>query len=347
MGVVNGFVEKLWLHLVLPVHSDNFHSLICKVFLAHPAAFSLKALMQKQSSPQEPFDLTRFVANASELVDAALDRMIPSVKTKPSTIHQAMRYSLFAGGKRMRPTLCLAAAQACDGRRQDAIPMAAAVECIHTYSLIHDDLPAMDNDDFRRGKPTSHKVFGDGIAVLAGDALLTQAFEILAKAKAPNRYPHRILVSELAHASGSLQLIAGQVADLEGEGKTLSQRDLRYIHERKTSALLCCAVRLGGMSANCSAAKLAALTSFGYHVGLAFQVVDDILDMTQSSEKLGKTAGKDTAAQKATYPAILGLEKSRRIAGQLTEKAFASLRQFKGNAVALEALADYLLKRDH
>ena len=168
----------------------------------------------------------------------------------------------------------------------------------------------MDNDDFRRGKPTNHKVFGEGIAVLAGDALLTQAFEIAAQAKGWPRYSHRDLILEIAIASGSLQLVAGQVADLEGEGKKLSVNELRYIHERKTSALLCCSVRLGGMSANCTPAQLKALTDFGYNVGLAFQVIDDILDVTQTSEQLGKTAGKDVAVQKATYPAIVGLEKS-------------------------------------
>ena len=257
-----------------------------------------------------------------------------------------MRYSLFAGGKRLRPALCLAAAEACGGRATDAAPLACAVECIHTYSLIHDDLPAMDNDDFRRGKPTNHKVFGEGIAVLAGDALLTQAFEIAAQCRVRPRYSHQTIVLELARASGSLQLIAGQVADLEGEGKKTSAAQLRYIHERKTSALLCCSVRLGGMSANCSPAQLAALTSFGYHVGLAFQIIDDILDVTQTSEKLGKTAGKDTAAQKATYPSIVGLEKSRAIARQLTNRAFDALKIFRGRATVLDALAKFLFERD-
>ncbi len=295
----------------------------------------------------ESFQLSSFVESVSVDVDRALDKAIPHARTRPSTIHQAMRYSLFAGGKRMRPAVCVAAAAACGGRRSDALPMAAAVECIHTYSLIHDDLPAMDNDDFRRGKPTSHKVFGEGIAILAGDALLTQAFEILANARHSNRYPLRLLTLELARAAGSLQLIAGQVADLEGEGKQLKLQELKFIHERKTSALLCCAVRLGGMSAGCSAGELAALTTFGYNVGLAFQVIDDILDVTQSTEKLGKTAGKDTTAKKATYQALVGLEKSRRIARQLTERAFAALAIFRGRATALEALAEYLLKRDH
>lgn len=279
------------------------------------------------------------------MIDQALNQWIPSARTKPATIHQAMRHSLFAGGKRVRPILALASAEACGGREEDAMPLACAVECIHTYSLIHDDLPALDNDDYRRGLPTSHKVFGEGIAVLAGDALLTQAFELVAQAKPTKRYPVRDMVMDLAKTSGSLQLIAGQVADLEGEGKKLTRNSLQYIHERKTSALLTCSARLGGMSANCTPRQLQALSDFGYHIGLAFQVIDDILDVTQTTEQLGKTAGKDIAADKATYPAIVGLKKSERIAEELTGKAFAALKPFKGKAVALEAMADYLLKR--
>jgi geranylgeranyl diphosphate synthase type II len=304
------------------------------------------SVQRGHSRPGQPFDLQTFLVSRSEAVNAALHNFLPSETTKPATIHKAMRYSLFAGGKRMRPALCLAAANACGGRDTDALPLACAVECIHTYSLIHDDLPAMDDDDFRRGKPTCHKVFGEGIAILAGDALLTQAFEIAAKSKGWPRYSHQKIVLELAHAAGSLQLIAGQVADLEGEGRKLSAKELQYIHERKTSALLCCSVRLGGMSANCTPAQLEALTEFGYNVGLAFQIIDDILDVTQTSEKLGKTAGKDTASQKATYPAIVGIEKSRRIAERLTRRAFAALKTFKGRAVALEALGEFLLQRD-
>ena len=297
-------------------------------------------------APTKAFNLNQFLATRTDAVNAALDRFLPSEKTKPATIHKAMRYSLFAGGKRMRPAVLLAAAEACRGTDAAAMPLACAVECIHTYSLIHDDLPAMDNDDYRRGKLTNHKVFGEGIAVLAGDALLTQAFEIAAQSRGWPRYSHRDLILEIAKASGSLQLVGGQVADLEGENKKLSIAELKFIHERKTSALLCCSVRLGGMSANCTPAQLKALTDFGYNVGLAFQVIDDILDVTQTSEQLGKTAGKDVAVQKATYPAIVGLEKSRNIAAQLTAKAFAALEIFKGKAVALEALAEFLLKRD-
>ena len=303
-------------------------------------------MKSKAARSQSPFDLPAFLGTRAAAVDRALDRFLPAATAKPATIHRAMRYSLFAGGKRIRPALCLAAAAACGGDQSAAMPLACAVECIHTYSLIHDNLPAMDNDDYRRGKLTNHKVFGEGIAVLAGDALLTQAFEIAARCRGWARYSHQTVILELACAAGSLQLIAGQVADLEGEGKGISAPQLRYIHERKTSTLLCCSVRLGGMSANCTLAQLKALTRFGHNVGLAFQVIDNILDVTQSSEKLGKTAGKDARAQKATYPSIVGLDRSRQIATELTDRAFSSLKMFQGKAAALEGLADYLLRRD-
>jgi geranylgeranyl diphosphate synthase type II len=292
------------------------------------------------------FDLQRYLAEQTAAVDRALDRLLPPVNAKPATIHKAMRYSLFAGGKRMRPALCLAAAEACGGKISDAMPLACAVECIHTYSLIHDDLPAMDNDDLRRGKPTNHKVFGEGIAILAGDALLTEAFGLACLCEGAARRLQREIILELAEAAGSKQLIAGQVADLEGEGKDISAGQLRYIHERKTSALLRCSARLGGMSADCNPRQLQALSDFGYNVGLAFQIIDDILDVTQTSEQLGKTAGKDMTAQKATYPKIVGMEKSRKIAAQLTERAFGALDIFRGKASALAALAEFLLKRD-
>ena len=296
-------------------------------------------------SENRAFKLKKYSRQRAKQVDTALGHYLPTARTKPATLHQAMRYSLFAGGKRIRPLLTFAAAEACNGKLGDAMPLACAVECIHTYSLVHDDLPSMDNDDFRRGRPTSHKVYGEGVAILAGDALLTQAFEIAAKARGWPRYRHAALIAELTETAGSLQLIAGQVADLEGESKQLTLPQLRYIHERKTSALLTCSVRLGGMSANCTPTQLKALTDFGYHVGLAFQVIDDILDVTQTTQQLGKTAGKDQAASKATYPAIVGLEKSKKIAKQLTTKAFAALKPFKGKAIALEALAGYLLNR--
>ena len=303
-------------------------------------------LDSKLPTPAGQFDLDHYLRKLTKAVNRALHRLLPPAQTKPATIHQAMRYSIFAGGKRLRPALCLAAAEACGGRTADAMPLACAVECIHTYSLIHDDLPAMDDDDFRRGQPTNHKVFGEGIAILAGDALLTQAFEIAAKCKAASRYPHQAMISEIAVAAGSLHLIAGQVADLEGEGKEISPAQLRYIHERKTAALIRASVRLGAMSANATASQLKAIGDFGFNVGLAFQVIDDILDVTESSAQLGKTAGKDTKAAKATYPAILGLEKSRRIAAGLTRKAFDSLRVFRTKAETLEAIAAFLLGRN-
>jgi geranylgeranyl diphosphate synthase type II len=309
-------------------------------------AFPTRRAPARTPAAAAAFGVGAYLSARTTAVNRALDGFLPRATARPATIHKAMRYSLFAGGKRLRPALCLAAAEACGGDIEEAMPLACAVECIHTYSLIHDDLPAMDNDDYRRGKLTSHKVFGEGVAILAGDALLTQAFEIAAQARAWPRYAHRDLILELARAAGSLELIAGQVADLEGEGRQLAPAQLRYIHERKTSALLCCAVRLGGMSANCPPGQLQALTRFGYNVGLAFQVIDDILDVTQSSEALGKTAGKDAAAHKATYPALLGLAKSRQIATRLTDRAFAALRPFRGRAVALEALAAHLLRRD-
>lgn len=291
--------------------------------------------------------LAEYLTDRSQLVDRALDRFLPRATTKPATIHKAMRYSMFAGGKRMRPVLTLAAAEACGGKLDAALPAACAVECIHTYSLIHDDLPCMDDDDLRRGRPTNHKVFGEGIAVLAGDALLTIAFEILASATATSRYPIAAQVRELAGASGSQWLIGGQVADLEGEGRKLNGNELRYIHRCKTAALLTSSIRLGGMSANASPAKLKALTDFGQSLGLAFQVIDDILDVTQTTEKLGKTAGKDVKAIKATFPAIYGLEKSRTEARKLTAAAHAALKSFGRQAQRLREISDYLLAREY
>lgn len=282
-----------------------------------------------------------------QAVDLALNRLLPRASAKPATLHKAMRYSLFAGGKRIRPILALAAAEACAGATADALPAACAVECIHTYSLIHDDLPCMDDDDLRRGRPTSHKVFGEGVAVLAGDALLTIAFEILAGAPASARYPTSALVRELAVASGSRWLIGGQVADLEGEGRRLGPADLKYIHRCKTAALLTCAIRLGAMSANASPARLKSLTAFGQALGLAFQVIDDILDVTQTTEKLGKTAGKDAEAVKTTYPAVFGLEKSRAEARRLTAQAHAALAPFGARGARLREIADSLLAREY
>jgi geranylgeranyl diphosphate synthase type II len=292
-------------------------------------------------------ELKRYLIARQKEVDGALDRFLPKATVSPATIHKAIRYSLFAGGKRLRPILCLAAAEACGGKTNTALPLACAVECIHTYSLIHDDLPSMDNDDLRRGRATCHKVFGDGIAILAGDALLTIAFEIAARVRTASRYDLREIFREITSAAGSRKLIAGQVADLEAEGRRINRAQLRYIHENKTAALLTASVRLGAMAANATAKQLAAITAFGRALGLAFQVIDDILDVTQTSEKLGKSAGKDVAAKKATYPAVIGLEKSRMEARRLTSEAHTVLKSLGDNAVVLRALADYLLQREY
>jgi geranylgeranyl diphosphate synthase type II len=293
-------------------------------------------------------NLKAYLRTRQREIDRALNRYLPKANTKPGTLHKAMRYSLFAGGKRLRPILCLAAAEACRGNVDDALPLACALECIHTYSLVHDDLPSMDNDDFRRGRPTCHKVFGDGIAVLAGDALLTIAFEIVSRAKPAPLYDMSTLLREIAVAAGSQKLIAGQVADLEAEGKNVKRDQLQFIHENKTAAILKSSVRLGAMSANAEAKKLSAITRFGQRLGLAFQIIDDILDVTQTSEILGKSAGKDVAAKKATYPAVIGLDKSRAEARRLTRQAHDTLSVFTGrDAEPLHVLANYLLEREY
>jgi geranylgeranyl diphosphate synthase, type II len=292
-------------------------------------------------------NLKSYLDQRAARVDAALDHWLPSTRTAPATIHKAMRYAVFAGGKRLRPVLCLAAAEACGGELEAALPAACAVEVMHTYSLVHDDLPCMDDDDLRRGRPTCHKVFGEGMAVLCGDALLTEAFALLGRAQPTRRHPVRELVAELAQTGGSRRLIGGQVMDLEGEGRPLTKRQLVRIHEAKTAALLTCSLRLGAMSADASPAKLEALGRFGHALGLAFQVIDDILDVTQSTEMLGKTAGKDAAVAKATYPAILGLERSRKEAARLTAEAMVALAPLRAKAVRLRQIAGYLLEREY
>lgn len=290
-------------------------------------------------------ETTIYLAERAAVVNAALDGYLPGAKVAPRTIHAAMRYAVFAGGKRLRPVMCLAAAEACGGGVDAALAPACAVEVLHTYSLVHDDLPCMDDDDMRRGRPTCHKVFGEGMAVLCGDALLTQAFAILARTPANRRYGVADYVAELADTGGSLKLIGGQVMDLEGEGKAISRKQLVRIHEAKTAALLTSSLRLGAMSAGATAAKLAALTAFGHALGLAFQIIDDILDVTQSSEVLGKTAGKDQAVAKATYPSVAGLPASRREARRLTRVALAALEPLCGRGNRLREIAELLLVR--
>ena len=295
-------------------------------------------------SPSKALDA--WLKRTRALLEKSLRTAVPAAATKPGTIHRAMRYSLLAGGKRLRPLLCCAASEACAGTARAALPAACAVEMIHAYSLIHDDLPCMDNDDLRRGKPTSHKMFGEGIAVLAGDALLNEAFAVLAAAKPLARYNASDLVAELALAAGSRGLIAGQVADLAAEGRKPSEPALYFIHAAKTGMLLRASLKLGAMSAGGTKTQVAALDRFGFALGLAFQIQDDILDATQSAKKLGKTAGKDAAAGKMTFPALFGLEKSRLLAGQWTSEAIDSLKTFGPRGATLRHLAVRLLQRD-
>jgi geranylgeranyl diphosphate synthase type II len=290
--------------------------------------------------------LSEYLGRQKDRIDAALERWLPGAGEAPGTLHAAMRHSMFAGGKRLRPVLTLAACAACGGDDERAVGVACAVECIHTYSLIHDDLPCMDDDDFRRGRPTCHKVYGDAVAVLAGDALQPLAFGLVLESPPGVGHSVGAMVGELAVAAGSRHLIGGQVRDIEAEGKVVSFEELRAIHEGKTAALLTCSLRLGGMAGGASEDELAALTRFGHALGLAFQVIDDILDVTQTSEKLGKTAGKDVAVGKSTYPAILGLEASRVEASRLTAEATAALAPFGSNARRLHELAGHLLARD-
>jgi len=307
-------------------------------------------MSQASSSSLSSIDLKSYLKERCEYIDQSLDRFLPSESTFPETIHKAMRYSIFAGGKRLRPILCLAAAEACGGSRDEAVAPACATEILHTYTLIHDDLPCMDDDDLRRGRPTSHKVYGEGIAVLAGDALLTEAFSVLAQASANERFGVAGYVTELAKASGSQQLIGGQVLDLESEGEEnqIDLKRLEQIHHAKTAALLTSSIRLGAMTAAASNEQLEALTKYGENLGHAFQVIDDILDVTQSTEKLGKTAGKDENVDKATYPSILGLEESKKIAKELSEQALVSLSICDEMETSrLEDILHYLLDRDY
>jgi geranylgeranyl diphosphate synthase, type II len=289
--------------------------------------------------------IDEFIAEGQRCIDQTLNRLVPPESENPATIHKAMRYSLFAGGKRIRPLLAMAAGSAVADSSPGIEAAACSLELIHTYSLIHDDLPALDNDDLRRGRPTCHKVFGDAMAILAGDALLTLAFEVLAKldTTAERRV---LLVGELATASGTVGgMIGGQVNDLEGEGKFPTAQLLDSIHRAKTGALLRASVRMGAIYAGADDDQLAALTSFGEHVGLAFQIVDDVLDVEEPSEKLGKTAGKDAAQHKITFPAVYGIERSREMAEQERLAAHLALQPFDDRAERLRELADRIVHR--
>ncbi len=291
------------------------------------------------------FDLVAYLTERQPRVEAALDAAIPPAY--PDTIYAAMRYSLLAGGKRLRPILCLASCEAIGGSIDLAMPTACALEMIHTMSLIHDDLPAMDNDDYRRGKLTNHKVYGEDIAILAGDGLLAYAFEHVAN-QTQGVSPDRIVktIAHLARAVGANGLVGGQVVDLESEGKTdITVETLTYIHQHKTGALLESSVVCGALLAGATAADLEKLTRFARNIGLAFQIVDDILDLTATQAELGKTPGKDLAAQKATYPKLWGLEESKRQADRLVSEAKIILTEFGDRAIPLQALADFITDR--
>jgi geranylgeranyl diphosphate synthase type II len=278
-------------------------------------------------------------------VDAALDRLLPPEDGRPSVIHRAMRYSVFAGGKRLRPILCIETARMFAADAAPVMPVACAIEMIHTYSLIHDDLPALDNDDLRRGMPTCHKKFGEAMAILAGDALLTLAFETLADAPVP---PAQCvaLIAEIAAAAGTVNgMVGGQVADVEATGRAVTAELLEYIHKSKTAALIRASIVSGAMAAGASESDLARLRSFGGQIGWAFQVTDDILDVEESSEALGKTAGKDQAQQKATYPALFGLAKSHEFARELATRALAELEPYGERAANLRELGEFLVLR--
>jgi len=278
--------------------------------------------------------------------DAALERLIPAASQYPVSIHKAMRHSVFAGGKRLRPILCMEAGRMVAGSLPAGIEdLGAALEMLHTYSLIHDDLPALDNDDLRRGRPTCHVVFGEATAILAGDALQTQAYEVLARLCCPADARVRI-IEEVAHGTGTIDgMIGGQVVDLEAEHSKPDLKTLEYIHRAKTAALITASLVSGGIYAGGTADEIQRLRSFGQQIGLAFQIVDDVLDVTQTSEQLGKTAGKDTAAEKTTYPALFGIEESLKKADTLVANAFAELSPFGDRAETLKALARYLVER--
>ena len=294
----------------------------------------------------DAFNLTEYLAERRTIVEDALLASMPIAF--PETLYDSMRYSLMAGGKRLRPILCLASGEMVGGSQEQLMPTACALEMIHTMSLIHDDLPAMDNDDFRRGKPTNHKVYGDDIAILAGDALLAYAFEVVAE-RTQNVDPARILniVGRLGRAVAAEGLVGGQVVDLQSEGKQVSLETLEFIHAHKTGALLEVSVVSGAILAGAEAETVDRLTAYSRDIGLAFQVVDDILDVTATSEQLGKTAGKDLVAEKATYPSLLGLEGARQKAADLIAHAKDILLPYGDRAMPLKAIADYIGNRTH
>jgi len=309
--------------------------------------------MLKAANPEPVFlwnadtmDINTYISESKKLVDECLERLLPPESEAPATIHKAMRYSVFAGGKRVRPILVLASGQSLGGDRDALLHLGAAIEMMHTYSLIHDDLPALDNDDLRRGRPTCHKVFGEAMAILAGDSLMTRCYQVLAELPGIEDSARLAVIREIAAATGTIRgMIGGQVVDLESEGKTVDSGVLEYIHQSKTGALLTACVRSGAIAAGAKAPELQALTEFGNKVGLVFQIVDDILDITASSEVLGKTAGKDVKSKKATYPAFYGVEASRQKARTLAASALEDIRDFSAAADPLRSIARFVVSR--
>lgn len=293
-------------------------------------------------------DIRSYLSKKKSLVDKTLERLVPPAKTFPQSLYEAARYSLFAGGKRLRPILALAASEALGADIKGLLPVASALELIHTYSLIHDDLPAMDDDDLRRGRPTCHKVYGEAVAILAGDGLLTMAFEVLSdprnlKAIAPKTM--LAIIREIAVASGAAGMVGGQVVDIESEGKEIDFPTLEYIHTRKTGALIRGSVRVGALYAKANEKRLKALTRYGELIGLAFQIADDILDITGTEEDLGKDIGSDIEKGKKTYPALIGIEESRKRAEEVVDKALSMLSIFDRKADPLRGLARYIIDR--
>jgi geranylgeranyl diphosphate synthase, type II len=282
-----------------------------------------------------------------KLADATLERLLPPAEQRPTSIHAAMRHSVFAGGKRIRPILCMEAGRVVSGNLPAGIEeLGAGLEMLHTYSLIHDDLPALDNDDLRRGRPTCHKVFGEAIAILAGDALQTQAYEVFAGLRCPAAARVKI-IEEIAKGTGTVNgMIGGQVVDLEAERIKPDAGTLEYIHRSKTAALITASLVGGGIYGGGSPEQIRSLRDFGQAIGLAFQIVDDILDVTQSSEQLGKTAGKDVASEKATYPALFGLDESRRKAAILLDSANRAVEGFGASANVLKGVGRFLIERE-
>jgi geranylgeranyl diphosphate synthase type II len=291
-------------------------------------------------------NINEYFKGKSGLVDKWLDRLLPSESETPATIHEAMRYSIFAGGKRLRPILTIATGEIFGAAEEQLLPAACAIEMIHTYSLIHDDLPAMDNDDMRRGRPTNHVVYGEAMAILAGDALLTHAFRTLADYQSSSAQSKVRVISEVAKAAGTTRaLIGGQVLDIQSEGKKLTGEELELIHRAKTGALITCAVRIGAIIGGANESELNLLTEFGEKAGLSFQVADDLLDQTATSEELGKTPGKDLASRKATYAAHFGVDGAREMADRLCQEAIAAARTIGNDTRMLQEIARFIIER--